>query len=139
MKYLSAILVFILALMLQVWFVPGGMRGDFVLSVLIVFALLFEFWELVAFILLGTFLINSSFHLDITTLLFALVPLIVYFVRRRFSLDPWLGGAVGIACGIVFLYVVTVPTAVFHAIGFLLLDILVCIIWGGLVLYGMEV
>ena len=43
MKHLSAILVFILAVMLQLWFAPAGMRGDFVLATLVVFAFLFEF------------------------------------------------------------------------------------------------
>lgn len=138
MKYLSAILVFILALLLQIWFAPGGMRGDFVLAALVVFAFLFDFWELVAFILLGIFLLGSSPYPDVTAFMFVVVPLAVYFARRRFSLEPWLGAAAGIAAGVVVFYAVTAPVSAFHAAAFLSLDILACILFGELVLCGIE-
>jgi hypothetical protein len=114
------------------------MRGDFVLATLVVFAFLFEFWELTAFILLGIFLLGSSPHPDATVLMFVVVPLAVYFARRRFSLEPWLGAAAGIAAGIAVFYAVTAPVPAFHAAAFLLLDILACILFGELVLCGME-
>jgi hypothetical protein len=139
MKYLSATLVFLLAVMLQLWFAPGGMRGDFVLAVLIVFSFVFEFWELLIFVLLAAFLMNAAFHPDLAVLMLVLVPLAVFAVRRRFSLDPWLGIPAVIAVGIVLFYAVTAPVAALHAIGFLLIDILICILFGELVLVGMEV
>jgi hypothetical protein len=138
MKYLSAILVFVLALMLQLWFAPAGMHGDFVLATLITFAFLFDLWELAAFILLGILLLNLFFYSVTTMLLFALVPLAVCFLRRRFSLDPWLGTAAGIVVGTLFFYGLTAPTAVLHAAEFFLLDILACVFFGELILCGME-
>lgn len=139
MKHLSAILVFALAIMLQLWFSPGGMRGDFVLAALIVFAFLFEFWELIFFILLGIFFLNPSLGPNIGMFMLAIVPLAAYFVRRRFSLDPWLGAAAGVAIGAIVFYAVVAPMAAFHAVGFLLLDILACVLFGELMLYGIGV
>jgi hypothetical protein len=138
MKYLSAVLVFILAVMLQLWFAPAGMRGDFVLATLIVFAFLFEFWELAVFILLGIFLLNVASYSEFAMLMLVLVPLAVYFLRRRFTLDLWLGVPAGILCGIIVFYAVIAPIAAFHAAGFLVLDILACVLFGELVLWGME-
>ena len=83
--------------MLQLWFAPGGMRGDFALAMLIVFAFLFDFWELAAFILLAVFLLNPSPVFNVAILFFVLIPFAVHFLRKRFSWDPWLGGAFGIA------------------------------------------
>jgi hypothetical protein len=137
-KHLSATLVLILAVMLQLWFAPAGMRGDFVLATLIVFAFLFSFWELIAFVLFGIFLLDLSPYSVPTMLMLALVPLALYFVRRRFPLDPWSGAAAGIALGIAVFYAVTAPVAALHAAGFLALDILVCILFGVFVLWGVE-
>jgi len=138
MKHLLAVLVFILALMLQLWFAPAGIRGDFVLTTLIVFAFIFSFWELVIFILLDIFLLNSSPYFSLTILALTAIPLLIYVIRRRFPLDRWFGVAFGVAVGIPIFYVATAPAAAFHMIGFLLLDILSCVIFGELVLYGME-
>ena len=138
MKHLLAVLVFILALMLQLWFAPAGMRGDFVLTTLVVFAFLFAFWELIIFILLGMFLLNSVPYFSFAMFMLAVIPLLVYIVRRRFPLDRSFGIALGVAVGILIFYAVTAPAAAVHMIGFLLFDILVCIIFGELVLYGME-
>lgn len=138
MKYLLAIFVFILAVMLQLWFASGGMRGDFVLAALIVFAFLFEFWELVAFILFGIFLLNLWPSFNLAMLMFALVPLAIYVLRRRFSLDLWLGVAASIAGGIIVFYAVTAPLAAFSAAGPLILDLIACVLFGELVLCGME-
>jgi hypothetical protein len=138
MKYLSAILVFILAVMLQLWFAPGGVRGDFVLAILVVFAFLFGFWELVVFILLGIFLLHATPYPDLAMLMLAAVPLAAYFVRRYFSLDPWFGIAAGIVGGIVVFYAAVAPVTALHAAAFLLLDILACVLFGELVLRGME-
>ena len=138
MKYLSAFFVFTLAVMLQLWFAPAGMRGDFVLAALVVFSFLFEFWELTAFILLGIFLLNSPSIFTSAALMVILVPLAVYFMRRRFPLDPWFGVAAGIVGGIAVFYAVTAPIAALHAIGFLLIDMLMCVLFGELVFCGME-
>ncbi len=138
MKHLLAILVFFLAVVLQLWFAPNGVRGDFALTMLVVFAFLFDFWELAAFILLAVFLLNPSPMFNVAILFFVLIPFAVHFLRKRFSWDPWLGGACGIAGAVFLFYVVTVPQAAFHAVGFLLVDILVCVLFGELVLCGMT-
>jgi hypothetical protein len=138
-KYLSAILVLILGVTLQLWFVPGGMRGDFALAALIVFALIFDFWELAALDLAAVFLLNPSPAFTADIIIFALVPFAVYFLRKRFSWDPWLGAVFAVACGILFLYAAIAPTAAFHMLGYLLLDVLACVLFGELILCGMEV
>jgi hypothetical protein len=137
MKHIAVILVFALALMLQLWFAPAGVRGDFVLATLIIFAFLFDIWELAAFVLFAVFLLNPfpAFHFDI--LIFALIPFAVYFLRQRFSWDPWFGGAFGIICGISLLSIAIAPIVAFHTLGYLLLDVLACILFGELILCGM--
>ena len=138
MKHLFAVLVFILAVMLQLWFAPAGMRGDFVLATLIVFAFLFTFWELAIFILLGIFLLNVEAYSAVAALMLTIVPLAVYFARRRFPLDLWLGTAAGIVIGTLVFYAAVAPLAAFHAAGFFALDILVCVLFGELALWGMA-
>jgi len=139
MKYLSATLVLLLAVMFQLWFTPGGAHGDFVLATLIVFAFLFEFWELILFVLLGVFIMNSSVHPDTTMLMLVIIPLGAYVARRYFSLDPWLGAAAGIAVGVIIFYAVVAPIAAVHAIGLLVFDILISALFGELVLFGIAV
>lgn len=139
MKHLSAIFVFLLAAMLQLWFAPAGMRGDFVLATLIIFALLFDFWELTAFVLLAVFLLNPFPAFNFGILVFALIPFAVYFLRRRFSWDPWIGGAFGIVCGVLLLSAAIAPGAAFRAFPYLLLNVLACVLFGELILCGMEV
>ncbi len=124
--------------MLQLWFAPGGVRGDFILAALIVFAFVFSFWELFIFALLGVFLVNSSPHLSVAMIVFFLIPLAAYFVRRRFPLNPWMGAAGAIAAGIALFYAATAPVAASGAVGFLVLDILASIFFGESVLYGLE-
>ena len=138
MKHVLAILVFALALLLQVWFAPAGMRGDFVLTVLIVFAFLFPLRELVIFILAGIFFTQASPYPDPAMFMLAIVPILVYLMRRHFPLDPWVGAAIGIAIGIPFFYAVVAPLAAFHGIFFLVFDILLCVLFGELVLWGIN-
>lgn len=138
MKHFSAILVFILAIMLQAWFAPAGVRGDFVLATLVVIALLFTFWELAIFVLFGVFLLHASPYPDLAMLLLAGIPFAAYFIRRHFYLDPWFGAAVLIAASILLFYAVTAPLAALHAIPLLALDIVACVLFGELILYGIE-
>jgi hypothetical protein len=137
-KHIFALLVFILALMLQLWLAPAGMRGDFVLTTLIVFAFIFTFWELVVFALFGAFFLNTSPYLGWSVLMLILIPLLAYIARNRFPLDRWFGVLFGIVIGIPLFYAITAPVAALHAIGFLLVDILACVIFGELILYGMA-
>ena len=138
MKHFLAILAFILAVMLQLWLAPAGIRGDFALAALVVCTFLFEFWELAVFILFGIFLLNSSSGLSAAMLMLAIVPLAIFAARKSLSLDPWLGAAVGIVAGIIVFYAVVAPVVAFHAAGFLALDILACVFFGELTLYGIE-
>ncbi len=138
MKHISAIIIFLLAVMLQLWFAPAGMRGDFVLTALIVFAFLFEFWELSVFVLLGFLVLNLSFYSVVAMIFFVGLPFVVYFLRKRFPMNPWLGSAVGIAGSIVVFYIATAPFSAFQNAGLVLIDVLACIVFGELVLCGME-
>lgn len=138
MKYLSAILVFLFAVALQLWFAPGGVRGDFALAAMIVFAFLFDLWPLVLFSLFGVFLLNPSLHPSLAALMLIVVPLSVFFFRKRFSLDPWLGVPISILLGIGIFYVVIAPFAVLYFFWPLVLDIAVCALFGEVVWYGME-
>ena len=136
-KKLSAIFVLLLALVLQLWFVPGGMRGDFVLATLIAFSFLFDLPELSVAILFSVFVLNPFAWPSIDMALLVLLPLMTYVMRRWFSLDIWTGGAVAIALGIFFYYLLVIPGPMFHAFGSLLLDMIAGVAFGEIVLYGM--
>ena len=114
------------------------MRGDFVLATLIVFAFLFDFWELSVFVLAGFFILNLSFYSVVAMIFFAGLPFAIYFLRKRFPMNPWLGSAVGIAGGIVVFYIATAPFSAFQNAGYVLIDVLACIVFDELMLCGME-
>lgn len=137
-KYLSALLALLFAFVLQLWFVPGGMRGDFILATLIAFSFLFDLAELSVALLLALFIVNPFPWPSIDMALFILLPLATYFARRWFSLDMWIGGAAAIALGIFLFYIILVPGPLIHWFGFFVLDVLVCVAFGELLLYGME-
>lgn len=138
MKYLTAIVVFLLAVALQLWFAPGGMRGDFVLAVLIVFAFLFDAWIVAFFSVAAAFLLDPASRPGVELSMFLAVPFAIFFLRRKFFLDPWLSIPIGIVLGIGALYAVVAPAAMPHSLPRLALDAVICALFGEVVWYGME-
>jgi hypothetical protein len=138
MKYFPAIAVLLLALMLELWFAPGGMRGDFVLATLVVFAFIFDAGALAVFSAAAAFCMDPAFRIGGTMLLFVLVPFAVFFLRRRFSIDPWFGVPIGIVLGIGVFYAIVAPVAAVYSLWPLALDTTICALFGEAVWYGME-
>lgn len=138
MKHIAAVVIFALAIVLQLWFSPGGMRGDFVLTTLIVLSFLFSFPELLVFVLLAVVVVNPFPWLSLDMTLLALIPLATHIVSRWFALDVWIGGAISIVLGILLFYLGVAPHSVLSAPGFFMLDIVVCVAFGELIFWGME-
>ncbi len=138
LKYCSAAAVLLLAVLLQAWFAPGGIRGDFVLAALIVFAFVFGFVGTAVFSLLAIWLVGAVLYGILPVALILAIPLGAWFLRRRFSLDPRLGVPAAIAIGIAIFYLVTAPAAALGDAGYILADIAAAMIFGELMLLGLE-
>ena len=138
LKYCSAAAILILAVLLQAWFAPVGIRGDFVLAALIVFAFIFGIAGTAVFSLLAVWLIGAAPYGFLPAALIVAIPLVVWFVRRRFSLDSRLGVPAAIAIGIAVFYLVTAPATALQNAGYILADIAAAMIFGELMLLGLE-
>jgi hypothetical protein len=136
-KFILGLLVLAIAFLLQLWFPVSGIRGDFVLAALIAFAFIYNFWEVVFFSLFAAFVVNWQPVLSVGLLIFALIPLVVFVLHRLLRWEPWMGIAVSTASGIFLFYAVTAPMMIVPNLGALVEDVIACVIFGEVLLWGM--
>ena len=109
-KFILALLLLIFACALQAWFASIGVFIDLILATTIIFALFFDIWELLIFVLFSVLVINWQPAFSVEILLFGLIPLIVQGFYRFFGLIAWATAPFAIIFGFLFFYLGVAPT-----------------------------
>jgi hypothetical protein len=138
LKFFSGLVVLLLALFLQFQFVAAGFHVIPAFAVLIAFAFIFDFLELLFFDLLAIFIINWQPAPSVALIAFAIIPLVAYSLRRIFHAEPWLGVIVAIFFGFLIFYLIASPSFIFHNFTAVLLDIVIGFGVGELVFAGLH-
>lgn len=106
---LSALVVLLLALTLQIQLASIGIHFNVSLATLIAFALIFEFFELLFFVLLSVFLLNAQPAPSITMIVFAGIPFAAYFSKKLSAWQPPVHVIIAIFFGFLIFYLVSAP------------------------------
>jgi hypothetical protein len=133
LRFILAILLLLLACALQFWFASAGVFINFIFASLIVFAFLFDIWELLVFVLFALFVVNWQPAASIDILLFAIIPVVAYAFHRVFAWTVWTAAPIAIICGFFLLYLSIAPMAFLGDWKLFLVDLLGGLIFGGLV------
>lgn len=138
MRFVRALLIFLLAAAIQFWLAGGGIFLDLLFAVLIVFAFFMDFWEMAFFILLGIFLLNWMPAPSLELVLFALIPLAFFFFRSALRLERWVVALSAIALGSVVFYLVIAPRLFIVQPGAFLEDLCGGLIAGALAFWALT-
>ena len=79
LKFFSGLALLLVILLAQVWLASAGIYLDLAFAALISFAFLFNFWELVVYILFTVLLINWQPTVSLEIFIIALFPIIASF------------------------------------------------------------
>lgn len=150
-KFLSGLVIFAIACLLQFSFTPAGVTVNFIFATLIAFSFVFSatrgtapagekegFLELLFFILAGVFLMNWIPAPSIALAAFVAPPILSYFFGSIFSLETWIGVIVSLFSGFILLYLATVPQFIIIAAPSFFLDLFMGSAFGLLVFLCMD-
>ncbi len=97
--------VFLLASLIQFWiFFVFNFKADLILVSLIISALFLRFEEILFFVFLGVWLLNSRVLVSTEMIYFSLLPLLVFFLRRVMPGKLWLVGFLSVLVGMIVFY-----------------------------------
>jgi hypothetical protein len=126
LRFLSGLAVLLLALALELLFASAGWYVTLALAVLIAFASIFDFWELLLFDLFAVLAINWQPAPSISIVAFALIPVAAYFFRITISSEPWIEVLAAIVVGFTIFYFISAPSNFLSDLPRFLLDVFVC-------------
>jgi hypothetical protein len=137
-RFLSALAILLLALTAQFILGNAGLHLNLALAVLIALAFIFDFWELALFVLLSVFLINWRPGFSGTLILFALIPMVVFALRKFYHSQPAIGAAIAILIGFLIFY--TAPNPEMFGANFVafLIDVAAGLLIGEAVLFALN-
>jgi hypothetical protein len=125
-----------------------GIVVNFVFATLIAFAFIFsaetrpvfsgEFLQFFFFILAGIFVINWQPILDISLIVFGIIPLFIYFFRIFFRLESWIGVVMSLFFGFIVLYLLTAPRFIIFSMPLFFLDLFMGSAFGFIVFLSMN-
>lgn len=104
LKFFAGLVILFIALALQFWFAAAGIYLTLSFATLISFAFIFEFWELLIFVLVGTFIINWQPTASLEIVVIALFPILMNLSRNAFRWRFWVGAPIAIVFGFLLLY-----------------------------------
>lgn len=132
-KFAVALLLLLLATGLQ--FQTGRITGlwiNFVFSFAIVAALSLDFFEFLFLLTLSIFILNWQPILGMEITLVAILPLVVFFLKKFLPWHGWLNNLLLVFICELFLYLVIAPAYFFGNAGFFLKDVFASLIFGAI-------
>ena|ERR1700722_6458993 len=137
LRLLSALAILLLALTVQFILANAGLHLNLALAVLIALAFIFDFWELACFVLLSVFLLNWKPAPSGTLILFTLIPLVVFALRKFYHSQPAIGTAIAIVVGFLIFYIAPAPTLFIANIIPFIIDVAIGLLLGEAVLFAL--
>jgi hypothetical protein len=138
MRFFSGLIVLCIAIFLQFQLATAGIHFDFVIAILIAFAFIFEFLELLFFILMGILLVNWQPAPSVALVALALIPILVYAIRKLFHAEPWLGNLVALSLGLFALYLIASPSFLAAHVLIFFEDLIVVLAAGELAFFALH-
>jgi hypothetical protein len=138
-RFLAALLILILAFILQ--FALRGSLGfysNLTLSALIAFSLSLNLPELIFLILAAVFVLNAEPAFSWDTLVFALLPVISFCLRRFFKWKPWVTCMAMIFSAFLAMYLILAPAFLWNAPALFLGDLAAGLAFGVVALYTLR-
>ena len=129
MRFILALLFLALAFVLQFWFASIGVSANIILASLVTFALMFDIWDLIFFILAAIFIINWQPAFSIEIVLFAALPLAAYLFNRYSPSEAWVANIVAVAISVLVLYLAVAPQLFLPAWRIFAADLVICLIF----------
>jgi hypothetical protein len=136
--FLSGLIILAIALALQFFSGSAGMFLNFSFAALIAFAFLFEFWELVCFVLIAVFVLDWQPAASVEILVFALYPIAVYFFRKTIPWQHWIAAPAAIILGFAVLAFAAAPALFFAHLSAFFTDTIAGLAFGALIFYPLR-
>jgi hypothetical protein len=119
LKFFSGIALLLLALTIEFFLGSLGIYLNLVFAVLIAFAFLFDFLEVLTFVLFAALIINWEPGFSTTLLIFILIPLALYLFRKTTPSEAIVGVAIGVVAGFLLFYgIATTGISFLKSLGF---------------------
>ncbi len=138
LRFILAILILLLACALQFWFASANVFINFILAALIVFALFFDIWELLVFILFAVFVVNWAPVPSIDIFVFGIIPIAALAFHNVSAWTSWTAAPVAIICGFFLLYLAIAPATFLANWELFLVDVFGGLVFGGLVFLTLD-
>jgi len=133
LRFIAAIAVIFLACIVQLWLSSIGIIANLILVSLVSLSFLFGFWELIFFILLALFIVNWQPAPSEEIILFALIPIGAYLLRKFSSWQAWVGNLIAICGGLVIVYGVLDFSMITANVGTFFMDLALGLLFGAAV------
>jgi hypothetical protein len=137
LKFFSALAILFLALFAEIVLASVGLHFSLALAVLIAFAFVIDFWELLILDLIAVFILNWQPAPSVALIAFALIPLLAFVFYKLTHWHGWTGVLVAIVVGFLIFYVAAAPGLFLHDLPGFLLDLIVGLLIGETVLAAM--
>ncbi|HVM76880.1 MAG TPA: hypothetical protein VMU07_01880 [Candidatus Paceibacterota bacterium] len=133
MRFLLACLFLALAFVLQFWFASIGISINFIFTALIAFAFLFDFWDVLFFILAAIFVVNWQPAMSWEMFILAAIPFAAYLLHNYSTWEAWVANLACIVIGLLILYIAIAPRFFTANLGVFFVDLFGCLIFGSIV------
>lgn len=130
LRFSVGFLLLLLALALQFSFASWGIFTNLSFATLIAFAFIFDFFELLALVLVGVFIVNWQPAASLEIAIFAVFPLAAYFLRSVVHWQSWFMTPIAIIVGFLVLYAFAAPREIFMNTGDFLADLAGGLVFG---------
>lgn len=136
LKFFSTLAILFLALFVEIVLASVGFHFSLALAVLIAFAFILNFWELLILDLIAVFILNWQPTPSAALLIFALIPLAAFAFYKLTHWHGWTGVLVAIIVGFLLFYIGAAPTLFLENLPTFLLDLIIGLLVGEAVLAG---
>ncbi len=133
MRFILACLFLALAFVMQFWFASFGVFINFIFAALIAFAFLFDFWDLLFFVLAAIFVINWQPAFSWELFIFAAVPFAAYILHNYTTWEAWVANLASIVLGLLILYISIAPRLFLANLSTFFVDLFACLIFGSII------
>lgn len=138
MRFAVAFLFLALAFVLQFWLASAGIFINFIFAALIAFAMLFDIWDVVVFVLLAMLVINWQPAWSPELVLFAILPLAAWALHRYSAWEGWALNLATIAAGLLVLYLALAPGQFLVNGKLFLADLVVSCLFGAVIFAALN-
>ena len=138
MRFILACLFLALSFVLQFWFASFGIFINFIFAALIALAFLFDFWDVLFFVLVAVFVVNWQPALSSELIVFALIPFAAYLIHTYSNWEAWVANLACIVLGLLILYLASAPHLFLAESGAFFIDLFACLIFGGIVFSALN-